>query len=119
MCIRDSNRTSAFNPKNRTNWDGELFVDMGLVGARFKCVKNIYSGYRVHDESITGTMSTADKMQGYKDEMYMRITGNSISSYSKSAAIYFKYRRKLLNYSDTIQRVFGRRSCGRSVKGSF
>jgi len=109
-------KTNKFNVSNRTNWDGELFVDMGLAGARFKATKKILSGYRVHDESITGTMSTANRMQGYRDEMYERITGKSVSSYSNLAAIYFKYRRKLLNYRDTLQRIIGGKSFGRAVK---
>ncbi|MEY8214085.1 MAG: glycosyltransferase, partial [Colwellia sp.] len=109
-------KTNKFNVSNRTNWDGELFVDMGLAGAKFETTKKILSGYRVHDESITGTMSTANMMQSYRAEMYERITGNSMSSYCNLVAIYFKYRRKLVNYRDTVQRVFGGKSFGRAVK---
>jgi glycosyltransferase involved in cell wall biosynthesis len=109
-------KTNRFNVHNRTNWDGELFVDLGEAGAKFKVVNNIFSGYRIHDESITGSMSTANKMKNYRREMYERITGNDISEYSDIAALYFKYRRKLINFPDTIQRLKGGKSFGRAVK---
>lgn len=108
-------KSKGFNVDNRTNWDGELFVEMGLTGARFKKVNTVLSGYRVHDESITGTMSTANKMQKYRDEMYTKITGNNMSSYSKIAKIYYKYMRKIINWRDTLQRIKGGRSFGRAI----
>jgi glycosyltransferase involved in cell wall biosynthesis len=108
-------KTKGFNVENRTNWDGELFVDMGLMGAKFKKVNNVLSGYRVHDESITGSMSTAHKMQTYRNEMYEKITGANVSSYSIIYAKYFIYVRKIKNWRDTIQRIKGGRSYGRAV----
>ena len=109
-------KTNAFNISNKTNWDGELFVDMGLVGAKFIAVDKILSCYRVHEESITGGMTTANKMIDYRNEMYERITGKGISSYSRTAAIYFKYRRKLINYRDTLERFTGGKCYGRTSK---
>jgi glycosyltransferase involved in cell wall biosynthesis len=108
-------KTNGFNIKNKTNWDGELFVDMGIAGAKFKVVNKILSAYRVHDESITGTMSTVNKIQTYRLDMYMKITGNENSSYSILAKYYYKYLRKITNWRDTLQRIKGGRSFGRAV----
>lgn len=106
--------TSGFNIENRTNWDGELFVDMALSGGRFQNVTKILSGYRVHDESITGSMSTKSKMDVYRKRIYEKITGSDFSTYSKVTALYFKIRRKIINYPDTFQRLFGGKSYGRA-----
>lgn len=108
-------KTKGFNINNKTNWDGELFVDMSIAGAKFRVVSNILSSYRVHNESITGTMSTANKMQTYRREIYTKITGKNISSYSKPANIYYKYMRKIKNWRDTYQRIKGGRSFGRAL----
>lgn len=108
-------KTKGFNANNKTNWDGELFVDMALQGARFTKINDILSGYRVHDESITGTMSTAEKMKEYRARMYTKITGKHISSYSKSTETYYKYKRKIKNWRDTLERIKGGRSFGRAL----
>ena len=47
-------KTSGFNKDNRCNWDGELFIDMALLGAKFYLCNEMWSGYRLHDVSITG-----------------------------------------------------------------
>ncbi len=56
-------RTNGFNILNRTCWDGELWVDLALGGARFAVVHDFWSGYRVHGASITGAMVR----DGYRD----------------------------------------------------
>lgn len=48
-------RTEGFNPDNRTCWDGELLVDMSLAGARFTRVNLFLGGFRIYDESISGS----------------------------------------------------------------
>ena len=108
-------KTNGFNENNKTNWDGELFVDMAQQGAKFKTITDVLSGYRVHDESITGTMSTAEKMKEYRSRMYTKITGNNISSYSKITEKYFKYSRKIKNWRDTLERIKNGRSFGRAL----
>lgn len=48
-----------FNPANRTCWDGELWLDLALAGARFRRVDAFWSGYRVYDGSITASIARA------------------------------------------------------------
>lgn len=48
-------KTRGFNVDNRSNWDGELLVDLALAGASFEKVNAFLSGYRLHGDSITGT----------------------------------------------------------------
>jgi glycosyltransferase involved in cell wall biosynthesis len=44
-----------FNPKNCTCWDGELLVDMALARGSFLRVPEFLGGFRVHQDSITGS----------------------------------------------------------------
>lgn len=44
-----------FNAANRICWDGELLVDMALVGARFQRVRRVLGDFRIYGESITGS----------------------------------------------------------------
>ncbi len=46
-----------FNVDNRTCWDGELWLDMALAGKRFHRVNEFWSGFRVYDGMITGSIA--------------------------------------------------------------
>lgn len=68
-------RTHGFNVQNRSNWDGELFVDMAATGARFARSGRCWSRYRVHGTSITGTGKLDAAIGAYQDRMFRRIMG--------------------------------------------
>ena len=44
-----------FNEHNRTSWDGELWVDLALQGARWRRTDRPLAEFRVHPDSITGS----------------------------------------------------------------
>jgi glycosyltransferase involved in cell wall biosynthesis len=44
-----------FNVNNCSNWDGELFIDIALKGYRFARSFAVFSCYRIHPSSITGS----------------------------------------------------------------
>ncbi len=44
-----------FNEDNRTSWDGELWVDLALRGARWRRIGRPLAAFRVHPASITGS----------------------------------------------------------------
>jgi glycosyltransferase involved in cell wall biosynthesis len=48
-------RTAGFNVANRTCWDGELFLDMSLAGARFARCRELLAGFRLHAAGISGS----------------------------------------------------------------
>ena len=54
------NKSSGFNVSNKTNWDGEIFVDMRLQGARFDLMDRFLSGYRLQPQSITSSKKLDD-----------------------------------------------------------
>ncbi|MBU4181727.1 MAG: glycosyltransferase [Gammaproteobacteria bacterium] len=97
--------TNGFNAKNKSNWDDELFVEMALSGKKFKLVNEIWSAYRVHNESITGTGKLAALHSQYRARIFEKILGKPYSERSRLLEIALKIRRKLVNYRDTIQRI--------------
>lgn len=59
-------QVNGFNTSNTTCWDGELFLDICLGGARFHTIGEDLALFRIHDGSITGT--------GRLNERYARDT---------------------------------------------
>jgi glycosyltransferase involved in cell wall biosynthesis len=66
-------RTSGFNIENRSNWDGELFVRMAQAGAQFGLSRRLWSGYRIHGQSITGTARMHEALLRYNERMFREI----------------------------------------------
>ena len=99
------NKTSGFNINNRSNWDGELFVDLATSGATFCRSPNFYSGYRIHSGSITGSGSLLEKHKQYRERLYHKITGREFVDRSNLLGVYFHYSRKILNFRDTFERL--------------
>jgi glycosyltransferase involved in cell wall biosynthesis len=48
-------RSPGFNLENRTSWDGELFLNMANQGAKIGYIHADLGGFRIHDESISGS----------------------------------------------------------------
>ena len=48
-------QVGGFNPTNRVSWDGELWVDMALNGAKFERVHSYLAYFRIYHNSITGS----------------------------------------------------------------
>lgn len=66
-----------FNVDNRTCWDGELMVDLGLAGKRFKVVNRYWSAFTIHPGGISGSGRLQE--QYIKDEarLFRKITGRT------------------------------------------
>lgn len=48
-------RSPGFNIENRTSWDGELFLNMANQGAKIGYIHADLGGFRIHEESISGS----------------------------------------------------------------
>jgi glycosyltransferase involved in cell wall biosynthesis len=72
-------QVGGFNVANRTCWDGELWLDMALIGKRFQRVNDFWSGFRVYDGSITSDIrsNTARRRAYLQDRrrMFMKARG--------------------------------------------
>jgi glycosyltransferase involved in cell wall biosynthesis len=72
-------RTSGFNRKNRVCWDGELFLDMKLAGAKFKAVSKPLGVFRIYPGTITSAAEHANKLRLAHKELYFRVKGRDWS----------------------------------------
>lgn len=88
------NNTKGFNKENRCNWDGELFVDMALTGAKFKVTNGFWSGYRLHSVSITASTKLDNAMRDFNVRMFEKIMGRPLQKYDR----YFSLLCRLLRF---------------------
>jgi glycosyltransferase involved in cell wall biosynthesis len=100
------NKTAGFNKGNRIAWDGELFADMALNGAKFHCVRNIWSQFRIHEEGITGSGKFEVANNEYAQMLFRKIECRQRMAWDGASIFFAKQLRKLLNPRDALERIF-------------
>lgn len=106
-------RTSGFNTNNRATWDGELFFSMAEAGCRFGRSSDIWSGYRLHEQSITASKKTENAVGQVRDEIFQRTMGRQRNRYDKGIEAALRVWKHVANPRNTMERivrgpVFGR-----------
>lgn len=99
------NRAGGFNIENRSNWDGELFIDMSLHQARFKTISCMLSQYRIHSDSITGSAKLHELHAQHRAKMFNKVFRRPQTRSDRVMRFVLTYVRKLLNPMDTIERL--------------
>lgn len=102
-----------FNEENKSNWDGELFIDFALKGAKFGNCDFIASGYRLHEQSITGTKKIDEQIKAYQFNIFQKIKQRDWSAIDSILGAVYSLKRKLFNYKDTLERITKGKSYGR------
>lgn len=85
-----------FNTKNVTSWDGELWLDMALSGAKFGLINEHFGVFRIHPDSISGSNRLYKKYK--KDQL--RIASKVNNTYENRfvwniKSLFYRIRRKL------------------------
>jgi len=106
-------RAGGFNVNNRVIWDGELFLDMALAGGRFAVTNQFWSAYRIHRQSISGSLANTEKIRQMNDAMFLRVMKRPRGRVDRVIGFGCRVLRHLLNPIDTWERlrrgpVFGR-----------
>lgn len=73
-------QVGGFNPVNRVSWDGELWVDLALHGAKFSRIHSYLANFRIHGNSITGSGHHRAEMQKQHDRICQKIGINPQSN---------------------------------------
>jgi glycosyltransferase involved in cell wall biosynthesis len=68
-------KAGGFNVNNRTCWDGELFLEMAIRGARYDSVAADLALFRIHDDSISGSGRLNSAYEGDCERLFTRVTG--------------------------------------------
>ena len=90
-------KVGGFNEKNRTSWDGELLVDLALIGSRFVMVNDYWSLFAVYPGSITASVKYNQQYQADHARMFHAMTGRE---YQRTSKVLFSLARieKWLRY---------------------
>jgi len=99
-------KAGKFNTDNRAIWDGELFFDMARAGCKFGRANELWSGYRLHPESITASKRLAEGRAAVRERQFREVMGRSPSKWDKRLTLIFRYWRHLMNPRDTFERIF-------------
>lgn len=98
-------KAGGFNAENKTNWDGELFVDMRLQGARFARINRFLSGYRLQPESITSSAKLDQGIKEYHQRMFRKIMGRNEMYWDVLPRAIFRLLKYTENPRALIERV--------------
>jgi glycosyltransferase involved in cell wall biosynthesis len=98
-------RVNGFNIDNLTCWDGELFIDMALAGARFGLGREFWGRFRIHDEGISGSGRLETLYLKDQERMFRKIMSREPHRWDRLLAIGARCMRKMFNLSDTAQRL--------------
>jgi len=107
--------TRGFNKENRSNWDGELFADMAMAGARFKVVNEVWSEYRLHAQSTTSSRSTEALIRDFRQRMFEKIVGRPRRRTDAAVRILFRAYRYARHPRRTLERILKGPIYGRRV----
>ena len=97
--------TRGFNSENKTNWDGELFVDMAMRGARFARTKTLLSGYRLHSTSITASGKLDAAIAAHGRYIFHKVNGRSYNSLDHIISLGFRLFKHCSNPSALYERL--------------
>jgi glycosyltransferase involved in cell wall biosynthesis len=107
-------QTKGFNLGNRATWDGELFFDMARAGCRFGRSQDIWSGFRLHTDSITVSKELEEARIKVQRDRFQRVIGRLPNRWDKCLEQLFRLWKHVANPRDAMERVmrgpiFGRR----------
>jgi len=98
-------RTRGFNPGNLATWDGELLLDMALAGCRFGRSGDIWSGYRLHRNSITASRRLEETAQELRQRQFLRVMGRHRNRWDKGVELAYRIWKHAANPRDTMERL--------------
>ena len=98
-------RIGGFNVYNKSNWDGELLIDMALAGADIKTINRFLSCYRVHNTSITGSGRLSKLHAAHSLKMFSKIMDRPFLENDNISALYYRLMKHIKNPRATYERI--------------
>jgi glycosyltransferase involved in cell wall biosynthesis len=98
-------RAAGFRAESKACWDGELFLEMARAGAKFAVVDHFWSAYRIHEQSVTGSKSSAACVSQTQAKIFSRVKGREPRGYDGLLTYGYRLLRHVLNPRDTWERV--------------
>jgi glycosyltransferase involved in cell wall biosynthesis len=66
---------SGYNASNRTCWDGELLLELGLAGSKMRHVDDVWAMFRLHPDSISGSQRAKRQYDADRHRLFERALG--------------------------------------------
>lgn len=101
-------RVGGFNADNRTSWDFELLVDMGLAGLTIVNVPERLGAFRLYGETITGSGRFAEAMARDLARIQTSALGRPQKPSDRISAALHLMARRLANPAATLEGVRAR-----------
>jgi glycosyltransferase involved in cell wall biosynthesis len=108
-------RTEGFNIDNKVSWDGELWIDMALAGARFAVTDQVWSGFRLHADSITSSKRLQEIMGQNNNRLFQKILGRDKRGSDRIVTEAFRLRKHLSGPRALYERIVRGPIYGRSA----
>lgn len=108
-------RVQGFNVENNATWDGELWVDMALSGACFALADEIWSGFRLHSQSITSSKKLRQREREDFLRMFRKILGRDSRGTDHLVAHACRVRKHLRSPRALYERMVRGPISGRSA----
>lgn len=79
-----------FNPRNQMAWDGELWIEMGLAGARFARINSFLAAFRNHGENLSLKDHSTVGYKRYLNRMFKKVRGRDRRKFDRAIQIAMK-----------------------------
>ena len=100
--------TDGFNIDNRTSWDAELLLDMGLAGAKVRIVDRNWSIFTIHEESISGSQRMADESRVNHRRYFRQVMGRDERPSDRYRVAYARVLRWVTDPVGVVQKITDR-----------
>lgn len=97
-----------FNVANRSSWDAELLIDMGLAGVRFLNVPERLGCFRLYGDTITGSGRLAEQTQRDLRRLRSKALGRAPEARDRLLAPLYLLGRRLADPMATLDGVRAR-----------
>ncbi len=98
-------KVAGFNKKNKSNWDGELFLDMVLSKCKYTLVPEFFSNYRIYSESITGSGKFESLHKEHSKRMFRKIMNRDYTKTDKIYSFFYRVVKHLISPRAFLERL--------------
>jgi len=108
--------SGGFNVENKICWDGELFLAMASIGAKFHYLHKPIATFRIYDDSITGGAMYRKKLRLENEKLFMRYYGRKPNILDQILGYFFRVYKLIVNPSYVFKRLFFSGNFGESYE---
>jgi glycosyltransferase involved in cell wall biosynthesis len=86
-----------FNINNKTCWDGELLLDMGMSGCNIMCSRDELGLFRMHENSITSTGRLNEQYKLDRNRLFTKAMGRDRAGKDNIYEFFYRIKKLILD----------------------